>query len=287
MFASVPGPIGLFDSGYGGLTILNRLRRSLPEYDYVYLGDNARAPYGSRSFDVVYQFTRQAVAYLFGVGCQLVILACNTASAKALRTIQQKDLPEWDASRRVLGVIRPTVECIDRISRSKHVGVLGTVGTITSHSYEIEIAKMFPRIRVTGEACPMWVPLVENNEYDSPGADYFVRKHIEHILSADPLIDTLVLGCTHYPLLMPKIRRFLPAGVNLCAQGEYVAESLRDYLRRHPEMDRKLTKGGSCRFQTTESAEKFSEAASIFLKTPITVHTCDIWQEKRQIVAIS
>ena len=271
MFASVPGPIGLFDSGYGGLTIFDKIRKLLPTYDYVYLGDNARAPYGPRSFEVVYQFTRQAVAYLFEAGCQLVILACNTASAKALRTIQQKDLPRWDATRRVLGVIRPTVECVDRLSCSKHVGVLGTSGTISSRSYEIEIAKMFPCVRVTGEACPMWVPLVENNEYDSPGADYFVRKHIDRILSADPLIDTLILGCTHYPLLIPKIRQFLPAGVSLCAQGEYVAESLRDYLRRHPEMDRKLTQGGACRFLTTESAEKFSEAASIFLRTSIAV----------------
>ena len=201
MFASVPGPIGLFDSGYGGLTIFDKIRKLLPTYDYVYLGDNARAPYGPRSFEVVYQFTRQAVAYLFEAGCQLVILACNTASAKALRTIQQKDLPRWDATRRVLGVIRPTVECVDRLSRSKHVGVLGTSGTISSRSYEIEIAKMFPCVRVTGEACPMWVPLVENNEYDSPGADYFVRKHIDRILSADPLIDTLILGLHfHFPI---------------------------------------------------------------------------------------
>ncbi len=243
----------------------------MPEYDYIYLGDNARAPYGTRSFEVVYQFTRQAVSFLFEEGCQLIILACNTASAKALRTIQQTDLPRWDATRRVLGVIRPTVELVDRVSRSKHVGILGTSGTIASNSYTIEIAKMFPHIQVTGEACPMWVPLVENNEFNSPGADYFVEKHINHILSLDPLIDTLVLGCTHYPLLIDKIRKFLPAGVTLLSQGKYVADSLQDYLRRHPEMDRKLTKGGTCRFMTTESAEKFSEAASIFLNHPIQV----------------
>lgn len=271
MFDQTFGPIGIFDSGYGGLTIFDKIHHLMPEYDYIYLGDNARAPYGTRSFEVVYQFTRQAVSHLFAEGCQLVILACNTASAKALRTIQQKDLPGWDSSRRVLGVIRPTVELVDAISHSKHVGVLGTSGTISSNSYTIEIGKMFPNIKVTGEACPMWVPLVENNEFRSPGADYFVKKHIDHILSEDPLIDTLILGCTHYPLLMEKIRTFLPKGITLFAQGEYVAESLRDYLFRHPEMDRKLTRKGTCRFLTTESADKFSEAASIFLNTPISV----------------
>lgn len=265
------GPIGIFDSGYGGLTIFDKIQQVLPEYDYIYLGDNARAPYGTRSFEVVYRFTRQAVAKLFEEGCRLVILACNTASAKALRTIQQKDLPAWDASRRVLGVIRPTVEIIDRLSHTKHVGILGTSGTISSESYTIEIGKMYPHIRVTGEACPMWVPLVENNEADSPGADYFVRKHIDHILSADPAIDTLVLGCTHYPLLADKIRRFLPAGITLFSQGERVAESLKDYLRRHPEMDDRLLKQGTRRFLTTESAGKFTEAASIFLRQPIEV----------------
>lgn len=276
MFSQAPGPIGIFDSGYGGLTIFDKIRELMPGYDYVYLGDNARAPYGPRSFEVVYQFTRQAVRYLFESGCQLVILACNTASAKALRTIQQKDLPGWDATRRVLGVIRPTVELVDSISRTKHIGILGTIGTITSHSYTIEIDKMFPHMHVVGEACPMWVPLVENNEFNSPGADYFVRKHIDHILSLDPRIDTLILGCTHYPLLMDKIREFLPAGITLFSQGEYVAESLRDYLERHPEMNRKLTKGGTCRFLTTESAEKFSEAASIFLNNPISVCRIDL-----------
>lgn len=268
-FSRAAGPIGIFDSGYGGLTVFDEIRKRLPAYDYIYLGDNARSPYGSRSFEVVYQFTKQAVMKLFASGCQLVILACNTASAKALRTIQQRDLPTWDVSRRVLGVIRPTVELMDRISSSKHVGILGTSGTISSRSYKIEIEKMFPHIRVTGEACPMWVPLVENCEFDSPGADYFIKKHLDHILSVDPLIDTLILGCTHYPLLLHKINVFLPAGIQLLPQGRYVAESLDDYLKRHPEMDAKLTKGSSCRFMTTESSAKFSEAASIFLRDQI------------------
>lgn len=276
MFSKQPGAIGIFDSGYGGLTIFNKIREAMPEYDYIYLGDNARTPYGPRSFEVVYRFTRQAVEKLFEEGCQLVILACNTASAKALRTIQQKDLPLWDAERRVLGVIRPTVELMDRISRTKHVGILGTSGTISSGSYSLEISKMFPHVRVTGEACPMWVPLVENNEFASPGADYFVQKHLEHILSIDPDIDTLVLGCTHYPLLMDKIRQYLPDGVTLFAQGQYVAESLKDYLYRHPEMDRRLTRRGYCRFLTTESAAKFSETASIFLSHPIEVEQISI-----------
>ena len=271
MFSQVPGPIGIFDSGYGGLTIFDKIHQLMPAYDYVYLGDNARAPYGTRSFEVVYQFTRQAVEHLFDLGCQLVILACNTASAKALRTIQQKDLPKWDPTRRVLGVIRPTVELVDSISDSKHVGVVGTSGTISSNSYTIEIGKMYPDIQVTGEACPMWVPLIENNEFNSPGADYFVKKYINELLSKDPDIDTLILGCTHYPLLIEKIKEFLPDGITLFAQGEHVAESLKDYLSRHPEMDRKLTKTGHARFLTTESAEKFSEAASIFLNKPITV----------------
>ncbi len=276
MFSSAPGPIGIFDSGYGGLTIFDKIREAMPGYDYIYLGDNARTPYGPRSFEVVYRFTRQAVEKLFDEGCQLVILACNTASAKALRTIQQKDLPQWDPDRRVLGVIRPTVELLDQISTSKHIGILGTNGTISSGSYSMEIEKMFPHITVTGEACPMWVPLVENNEFDSPGADYFVRKHLEHILHADPEIDTLVLGCTHYPLLMDKIRAFLPVGITLFAQGEYVAASLKDYLRRHPEMDARLTKRGQCRFLTTESAAKFSDAASVFLSHPVEVEQISI-----------
>lgn len=264
-------PIGVFDSGYGGLTILDKFRKLLPGYDYLYLGDNARTPYGPRSFEVVYEFTLQAVTRLFNEGCQLVILACNTASAKALRSIQQKDLPGLYPERRVLGVIRPTAEVINDLSRNKHVGIVGTNGTIQSESYLIEIQKLYPDIRVTGEACPMWVPLVENREYDRDGADYFIRQHIDRLLAKDPLIDTLVLACTHYPLLEKKIRKYLPPGINLLAQGEYVAKSLADYLHRHPEMDAKCSKNGSCRFYTTESAEKFKETASIFLQEDIDV----------------
>lgn len=262
-------PIGIFDSGYGGLTVFRKIREALPSHDFVYLGDNARAPYGTRSFDVVYAFTRQAVFRLFEAGCPLVVLACNTASAKALRTIQQQDLPRSrDPSRRVLGVIRPTVEALDALSRTKHVGVLGTPGTIASESYALEIAKLFPHMRVTGEACPMWVPLVENREIDTPAADYFVRRHLEALFSRDPRIDTLVLGCTHYPLLLEKIRRHVPAGVRVCPQGERVAEALADYLRRHPEMDERLSKNGKTEFFTTESPERFSENAAVFLGAP-------------------
>jgi glutamate racemase len=276
MFSQQAGPIGIFDSGYGGLTVFNEIQSLLPNYDYIYLGDNARAPYGARSFEVVYHFTRQAVIKLFEEGCQLVILACNTASAKALRTIQQKDLPIWDPSRRVLGVIRPTVEEVDKISQTKHVGILGTTGTISSQSYALEIEKMFPHISVTGEACPMWVPLVENMEYDSPGADYFIEKHLNHILSSDPEIDTLILGCTHYPLLLNKIKKHIPAYITILAQGKYVANSLKDYFSRHPEMDKKLTKNGVTRFLTTESAEKFTETASMFLQHKICVEQVSI-----------
>lgn len=265
------GPIGVFDSGYGGLTILRKFRELLPEYDYLYLGDNARTPYGTRSFEVVYDFTLQAVRRLFELGCPLVILACNTASAKALRTIQQKDLPYLAPERRVLGVIRPTVEVIGSLTSSRHVGLVATAGTVRSLSYPLEIEKLFPDIVVTGQACPMWVPLVENNESGQEGADYFVRKYIDELFTADPLIDTLILGCTHYPLLIDKIRRYVPAGVRLVAQGEYVASSLRDYLNRHPEIDMHCGKGGHCEFLTTESVEKFKESASIFLKETIEV----------------
>ncbi|MDR3268923.1 MAG: glutamate racemase [Tannerella sp.] len=262
-------PIGIFDSGYGGLTILEKIRALLPQYDYLYLGDNARTPYGTRSFEVVYQFTRQAVRYLFDAGCPLVILACNTASAKALRTIQQCDLPQIDPTRRVLGVIRPTIEIIDSLSRTKHIGIFGTPGTITSQSYALEIEKLYPHVTLVGEACPMWVPLVENNEYDAPGADYFVKQHVEHLLAQDAHIDTILLGCTHYSLLMDKIRRFLPAGITLFPQGKQVADRLQDYLLRHPEMETRLTGGQRCRFLTTEPAAKFAEAASLFLKRPV------------------
>lgn len=259
-------PIGIFDSGYGGLTVFQQIRRVLPDYDFIYLGDNARAPYGTRSFDLVYEFTRQAVFRLFETGCPLVILACNTASAKALRTIQQNDLPcGKDPSRRVLGVIRPTVEALDMLSKTKHVGILGTAGTIASESYALELAKLFPHIRVTGEACPMWVPLVENREADLPGADYFIQKNIESVFERDPAIDTLVLACTHYPLLLSKIMKYIPAGVRVFSQGKRVAESLKDYLSRHPEMDVRLSKNGVSRFLTTESPERFSANASFFL----------------------
>jgi len=266
-----PGPIGVFDSGYGGLTILDKIREVLPEYDYIYLGDNARAPYGTRSFEVVYEFTRQAVNKLFDMGCHLVILACNTASAKALRSIQMNDLPQIDPARRVLGVIRPTVECVGEISKNQHIGVLATAGTIKSESYPLEIHKLFPEIQVSGTACPMWVSLVENNESQDEGADYFIRKYIDQLLSKDPQIDTVILGCTHFPILLPKIRQYIPDHISVIAQGEYVAESLKDYLKRHPEMDAKCTKNGNCQFYTTEAEEKFSELASTFLKQQISV----------------
>lgn len=266
-----PGPIGVFDSGYGGLTILDKIREVLPEYDYIYLGDNARAPYGTRSFEVVYEFTRQAVNKLFDIGCHLVILACNTASAKALRSIQMNDLPGIDPARRVLGVIRPTVECVGEISKNQHIGVLATAGTIKSESYPLEIHKLFPEIQVSGTACPMWVSLVENNESQDEGADYFIRKYIDQLLSKDPQIDTVILGCTHFPILLPKIRQYIPEHISVIAQGEYVAESLKDYLKRHPEMDAKCTKNGNCQFYTTEAEEKFSESASTFLKQQISV----------------
>lgn len=259
------GAIGVFDSGYGGLTILDKIREKMPEYDYIYLGDNARTPYGTRSFEVVYNFTLQAVRKLFELGCPLVILACNTASAKALRSIQQIDLPQIAPWKRVLGVIRPTVECIGEMTTTRHIGVLATTGTIKSESYPLEVRKLFPDITITGESCPMWVPLVENNESQSEGADYFIRQHIERLLQKDPLIDTILLGCTHYPLLMDKIRKFTPSHIRIIAQGEYVAESLQDYLKRHPEMDNLCSQGGTCRFLTTESEQKFKESASIFL----------------------
>ncbi len=271
-----PGPIGIFDSGYGGLTILSEIQSLMPQYDYCYLGDNARAPYGPRSFDIVYEFTKQAVQSLFGMGCNLVILACNTASAKALRTIQQKDLPNIDPEKRVLGVIRPSAEIIGNITKTRHIGVLGTTGTIQSESYPIEINKLFPDITVTGEACPMWVHLVENNEYKDEGADYFVKKHLDTILLKDPDIDTLLLGCTHYPLLLDKIKAFLPSHVKAIPQGEYIARSLQDYLFRHPEIESACTKNGKTKYYTTESPQKFSETASIFLNKEIKVERINI-----------
>ncbi len=265
------GPIGVFDSGYGGLTILRQIRQTLPQYDYLYLGDNARAPYGNHSYEVIYRYTLQAVEALFERGCPIVILACNTASAKALRTIQQCDLERLDASRRVLGVIRPTVEAVCGLTQSRHIGVLATAGTINSGSYTLEINKIAKDIVVTGQACPMWVPLVENYEFDSPGADYFVEKRIDSIMRTDPKIDTLILGCTHYPILMEKIVKYTPAGVRIVPQGEYVATSLRDYLARHPEMETRCTKSGECHYLTTENPEKFRESAALFMRENVAV----------------
>jgi len=269
-------PIGVFDSGFGGLTILRQMRQTLPQYDYLFLGDNARAPYGAHSFEVIYRYTLQAVKALFERGCPLVILACNTASAKALRTIQMCDLPHIDQSRRVLGVIRPTVEAIGSLTRSRHVGLLATAGTVNSCSYTMEIHKLWPDIEVTGQACPMWVPLVENYEFDSPGADYFVKKRIDGILRLDPKIDTLILGCTHYPLLMNKILKYTPPGVRVVPQGEYVANSLRDYLRRHPEMEERLTRRGEVGYLTTESADKFNQSAALFIHEKVFSETITI-----------
>lgn len=268
-YSSNPAPIGIFDSGYGGLTILNEIRAQLPQNDYIYLGDNARTPYGSRSFEVVYEYTLQSVKKLFEMGCHLVILACNTSSAKALRSIQQNDLNAIDPNRRVLGVIRPTVEIIGNITTSRHVGLLGTLGTIQSESYPLEIKKIFPDIKVTGEACPLWVPIIENNEHIGDGADYFVKKNIESLLSKDANIDSIILGCTHYPLLMQKIKKYTPAHISIVSQGEYVAAALVNYLQRHPEMNAKCTKNGTVQYFTTESPEKFTVSASIFLQTKI------------------
>ena len=269
--SSEAGPIGIFDSGYGGLTILHGIRQLLPKYDFLYLGDNARAPYGPRSFDVVYEFTRQAVVRLFEMGCHLVILGCNTASAKALRTIQQNDLPQLDPTRRVLGIIRPTAEVIGQLTTSRHVGVLATEGTIKSESYTLEIQKLHPDIVVSGVACPFWVPLVEYNEADSPGADYFVKKRIDQLMLLDPEIDAIILGCTHYPLLMPKIVKYVNPGIRIVPQGEYVAESLKDYFLRHPEMEEKCTKNGRVQYLTTENPDKFKESAQLFLHEDVEV----------------
>jgi glutamate racemase len=258
------GPIGVFDSGYGGLTVLKEFVKTLPQYDYLYLGDNARAPYGTRSFETVYAYTLDCVKQLFEMGCPLIILACNTASAKALRTIQQNDLDALDATKRVLGVIRPTTEMVGKITKSGKVGILGTTGTVASNSYPIEIAKFYPDVEVFQEACPMWVPLVENNEYLSPGADYFIKNNLDHLLSLSGDIDTIVLGCTHYPLLTEKIKKFIPGHIKLISQGEIVAESLVDYLDRHPELESRCSKNGTVHFYTTEQPEGFDAHASLF-----------------------
>ncbi len=263
--STTSAPIGVFDSGFGGLSILREIRKVLPQYDYIFLGDNARAPYGNRSYQLVYEFTLQAVKHLFNQGCQLVILACNTASAKALRSIQQRDLAGIDPNRRVLGVIRPTVEEIGNLTTTRNVGIFGTPGTVQSLSYDIEIGKMFPDIKVYSHACPMWVPLVENRESDGPGADYFVKKDVDSLMSQCADIDAIILGCTHYPLLCEKIKKYVPAHVKIIEQGPIVAHSLKDYLDRHPEMEQRCSKGGSCRYTTTEDASRFSPVASIFV----------------------
>jgi len=266
---SVKGPIGVFDSGYGGLTVLKEIRERLPEYDFLYLGDNARAPYGSRSFDVIYEYTWQAVQALFDRDCSLVILACNTASAKALRSIQQIKLPELYPDRRVLGVIRPSTEELDKHTKTKHVGVLGTDGTIRSNSYQIELGKFAPDLVVNQHSCPMWVPLIENNQFDTPGGVYFIQNDLVAILEKDPKIDTILLACTHYPILMEQLQRLLPTHIEVLAQGKIVAESLANYLTRHPEMDAHCSKGGSVRYLTTESAKDFSEKASLLMNDQI------------------
>ncbi len=259
-------PIGVFDSGYGGLTVLKEIIKKLPAYDYIYLGDNARAPYGNRSFETVYRYTLECVKWFFSQGCHLVILACNTASAKALRTIQQNDLPKIDKEKRVLGVIRPTAEVIGSFSESKHIGILGTTGTVASKSYVLEIQKFFPDIKVYQQACPLWVPLVENNEYDNHGTDFFVKKNIHLLLQQDESIDTILLACTHYPLLLEKIKEYSPADMKILTQGEIVAESLEAYLLRHPEIEIKCSKNKTRQFYTTDSTEDFDSHASIFFE---------------------
>jgi glutamate racemase len=268
-FMADKGPIGVFDSGYGGLTVLKEIVRKLPQYDYVYLGDNARAPYGPRSFDTVYHYTLECVEWFFSKGCQLVILACNTASAKALRTIQQNDLQKIAPDKRVLGVIRPTTERIGEFTKSNHVGILGTNGTVQSQSYLIEIEKFFPEVRVHQEACPMWVPIIENNEYENEGADYFVKKNVSNLLSQSNDIDTILLACTHYPLIKNKLAQFVPSNISIISQGEIVADSLANYLHRHPEMEERCTKNASVQFFTTDSAADFDSHASIFYGKPV------------------
>ena len=259
------GPIGVFDSGYGGLTVFKEIVKELPEYDYVYLGDNARVPYGTRSFETVYKYTWECVQQLFDLGCNMVILACNTASAKALRSIQQNDLPRLADLRKVLGVIRPTAEVVGHYTKTGNVGILATPGTVASQSYVIEIEKFFPSVRVYQEACPMWVPLVENNEIDNPAADYFVKKNLDALFNRNSDIDTLVLACTHYPILINKIRQFAGRDVQVISQGELVAKSLADYLQRHSEIEQLCSKGASQTFYTTESCSDFNKKATLFL----------------------
>ena len=265
--------IGIFDSGYGGLTVFEAIRKRLPQYDYVYLGDNARTPYGTRSFDVVYDYTLQSVKTLFELGAELVILACNTASAKALRNIQQFDLPKIDPHKRVLGVIRPSAEAVGRYTKSRNVGVFGTQGTVDSMSYPIEIQKLWGDIKVFQQPCPMWVPIVENGEYANDGADFFVEKYVRNLMDQSPDIDSVILACTHYPMLLPKIRKYIPQNVKILSQGEIVADSLEEYLRRHPEMENCLGRDKSVRFFTTESSQKFSSTASIFFDGKLDVES--------------
>ena len=263
------GPIGVFDSGYGGLTILRELAKALPGHDFAYLGDNARSPYGSRSFETIRRYTLQAVTRLFALGCPLVVLACNTASARALRTLQQRDLPEIAPDRRVLGILRPTTEEAGRLSRTGHVGILGTEGTVRSESYPIEIGEFFPEVRVSQQACPLWVPFVENGETSGEAVEWFVRRDVGRLMAQDPEIDTVILACTHYPLLKDLIEKALPEGVKAVSQGELVAEKLVDYLERHPEIDKRVSKNGSLRFYTTEQPEFFDKRGGIFFGAPV------------------
>jgi glutamate racemase len=262
-------PIGVFDSGYGGLTVLREIVKELPQYDYVYLGDNARTPYGNRSYETVYQYTLECVKHLFSMGCRLVILACNTASAKALRSIQQNDLPNINPDYRVLGVIRPSAEVIGNYSKTNHLGILATKGTVNSRSYILEIEKFFPEAHVSQLACPMWVPLVENGEYANEGTDFFVKKYVDQAMAQDKEVDTILLACTHYPLLLDKIKKFTPEGVQVITQGDIVAKSLKEYLARHPEMEAQCSKGGKLEFYTTDSTEDFSRQAAIFFGQPL------------------
>ncbi|HTM66650.1 MAG TPA: glutamate racemase [Flavipsychrobacter sp.] len=274
-------PIGIFDSGYGGLTVFKSIKEKLPQYDYIYLGDNARAPYGNRSFDTVHEYTLECVEWFFKMGCPLVILACNTASAKALRTIQQQDLIKIDSDKRVLGVIRPTAEVIGQYTKTRHVGVLGTKGTISSGSYQMEIKKFAPEVTVHQLACPMWVPLIEYKEYQSEGADYFVKKYLDELLTQSKEIDTILLACTHYPLLEEKIKKHLPKNIQVVSQGDIVANSVNEYLHRHPEMEARLTKGGNIRFFTTDDIDDFIEHGSIFFGQEVSAEHLDL-NEKAQ-----
>jgi glutamate racemase len=273
---STSSPIGIFDSGYGGLTVLKAIVEKLPAYDYIYFGDNARAPYGNRSFDTVYEYTLQSAKWLLQKGCPLIILACNTASAKALRTIQQNDLPKISDNKRVLGVIRPSAEVMGDYTKTKQIGILGTNGTVESMSYPLEIEKFFPEIKIYQHACPLWVPLVENNEYSSPGADYFIKKDLDELLTQSPEIDTILLACTHYPLLIEKIKRYIPSGIQLISQGEIVAASLENYLFRHPEIEEKCSKSGQIEFYTTDSVKDFDKHSAIFFGKPVASNHVDL-----------